>query len=139
VAESRTRAVIRDLCDAYAQRDFERIAALIHDDIAWVIHAPTSIFPFAGSRRGRTAVLEVFAAIGNAYVLESYQPNVMIVDGERAAVMSDASYRQRASGHLLRLRIANFLGLQDGRVIEFREFLNSFEAAEQALGRELLR
>jgi hypothetical protein len=27
--------------------------------------------------------------------------------------------------------------LQEGRLIEFREFINSFDAVEQALGREL--
>jgi ketosteroid isomerase-like protein len=37
----------------------------------------------------------------------------------------------------LRFRVANFLRFQDGRVIEFREFSNSFDVVEQALGREL--
>ena len=30
-----------------------------------------------------------------------------------------------------------FLRLQDGRLVEYREFIDSFDAAEQALGREL--
>jgi hypothetical protein len=36
----------------YERRDFERVAALIHDDIDWVIYTPMSVFPFAGPRRG---------------------------------------------------------------------------------------
>jgi hypothetical protein len=48
--------------------------------------------------------------------------------------MSDISYRQRATNRVLRLRLASF---QDGRLIEYREFTNSFDAVEQALGREL--
>ena len=132
-----TRAIVRELYDAYGRRDFERVAALIHDDIDWVIYAPISVFPFAGPRRGRAAVLEAMADIAKAFALESYKPEVMIVDGERAAVMSDVSYRQRATDRVLRVRIANFLRLQDGRLIEFREFINSFDVVEQALGREL--
>ena len=54
-----------------------------------------------------------------------------------AALMSDISYRQRATNRVLRLRIASFLRWQDGRLIENREFTNSFDAVEQALGREL--
>ena len=54
-----------------------------------------------------------------------------------AALMSDISYRQRATNRVLRLRIASFLRWQDGRLIEYREFTNSFDAVEQALGREL--
>ena len=137
MSEAGTHAIVRELYDSYGRRDFERVAALIHDDIDWVIYAPMSVFPFAGPRRGRAAVLEAMAAIAKAFALESYQPEIMIVDGERAAVLSDASYKQRATNRILRLRIANFLRWQDGRLIEFREFTNSYDAVEQALGREL--
>ena len=75
--------------------------------------------------------------IAEQYALERYTPEIVIVDGERAAVMSDTSYRQRATERLLRFRIANFLRFRDGRLIEFREFINSFDVVEQALGREL--
>ncbi len=132
-----TRASVRELYDAYGRRDFERVGALIHDDIDWMIYAPVSVFPFAGPRRGRAAVLEALAAIGKAFALKSYKPEIMIVDGARAAVMSDVSFVQRATERMLRFRIANFLSWQDGRLIEFREFINSFDAVEQALGREL--
>ncbi|HEX3859134.1 MAG TPA: nuclear transport factor 2 family protein, partial [Pseudolabrys sp.] len=57
--------------------------------------------------------------------------------GDRAAVMSDISLTQRSTGRKLRFRLANFLRIQDGGVIEFREFSNTFDVAEQALGREL--
>ena len=132
-----TRATVRELYDAYERRDFERVAAFIHDDIDWVIYAPVGVFPFAGPRRGRAAVLQALAAIGEQYALQSYKREIMIVDGDRAAVMSDVNFVQRATDRTLRFRIANFLRLQDGRVIEFREFMNSFDAVEQALGREL--
>jgi ketosteroid isomerase-like protein len=61
----------------------------------------------------------------------------MIVDGERAALMSNVSYRQRSTGRVLRIRVAGFLRWREGRLIEYREFVDSFDAVEQALGREL--
>jgi ketosteroid isomerase-like protein len=137
VSEGDTRAIVRELYDAYGRRDFERVAALIHDDIDWVIYAPMSVFPFAGPRHGRAAVLASMADIAKAFALEAYNPDVMIVDGGRAALMSVVSYRQRATGRVLRVRIASFLRLQDGRLVEYREFIDSFDAVEQALGREL--
>jgi ketosteroid isomerase-like protein len=137
VDEGGTRATVRELYDAYERRDFERVASLIHPDIDWVIYGPVGVFQFAGPRHGRAAVLEAMGKIAEHYALESYRPELMIVDGERAAVMSDASYKQRTTDRVLRLRIANFLRWQDGRLIEFREFTNSYDAVEQALGREL--
>jgi len=55
----------------------------------------------------------------------------------RPALISDVSYRKSSTGRVLRMRIASFLRLQDGRVIEYREFIDSFDALEQALGRQL--
>ncbi len=49
MSEGDTRAIARELYDAYGRRDFARVAALIHD-IDWVIYAPMSVFPFAGPR-----------------------------------------------------------------------------------------
>jgi ketosteroid isomerase-like protein len=137
VAESATHAIVHELYDAYERRDFERVATLIHDDIDWVIYAPVGVFPFAGPRRGRKNVLEAMARIAESYALERYKREIVIVEGDRAAVMSDVSFKQRATDRMLRFRIANFLRFQDGRIIEFREFINSFDVVEQALGREL--
>lgn len=108
---SDTRAIVRELYDAYGRRDFERVAALIHDDIDWVIYAPVSVFPFAGPRKGRAAVLAAMAETAQAFALESYKPEVMVVDGARAALMSDVSYKQRSTARVLRVRIASFLRL----------------------------
>jgi ketosteroid isomerase-like protein len=132
-----TRDIVRRLYAAYEARDFDHVAAVLHDDIDWMIYSPVSVFPFAGHRKGRAAVLQAMADIGTQYLLESYLPEIIIVDGERAAVMSDASFNQRATNRVLRFRIANFLRFQDGKLIEFREFVNSFDVVEQALGREL--
>jgi ketosteroid isomerase-like protein len=137
ITDSKTRATVRELYDAYERRDFDRVAKLLHDDIDWIIYGPITVFPFAGARRGRAAVIQVLTDIAAAYKLESYTPEIVIVEGERAAVVSDVSFRQRSTGRVLRFRVANFMRLQDGRLIEFREFTNSFDVVEQALGHEL--
>jgi ketosteroid isomerase-like protein len=132
-----TRAAVHELYDAYVRRDFERVAALIHEDVDWVIYAPVSVFPFAGPRRGRHAVMTVLAGIAEAYALLNYRREIVLVDGERAAVVTDASYRQHSTGRTLRFRVASFLRFADGQLIEFREFTDSFDLVEQTLGREL--
>jgi ketosteroid isomerase-like protein len=137
VAAQLTHAIVDTLYDAYERRDFEHFAAMIHDDIDWVIYGPVSVFPFVGPRHGRQAVLEALASIAEQFALESYNREIIIVEGDRAAVMSDVSFRQRSTDRTLRFRLANFLRFLDGRVVEFREFANTFDVVEQALGREL--
>jgi len=77
------------------------------------------------------------AGIAERFSLEEYKREVVIAEGDRAALMSDVSFKQRATGRMLRFRTANFLRFQDDRLIEFREFVDTFDVVEQALGREL--
>ena len=135
MSESGTRDFIAALFDTYRQRDLNGFGALIHKDIDWIIHGPIEVFPFAGLRRGRPAVLQALSMMSLSYSLDIYEPDFVIVEGDRAAIMADIGLTQRASGRLLRFRAANFLRVQDGRLIEFREFADSFDQVEQALGR----
>jgi ketosteroid isomerase-like protein len=137
VTENATRAAVEALYEAYAARDLDRVAALIHDDIEWIIYGPVQVFPFQGPRRGKAQVLDALGAISKDYALERYVPEIVVVEGERAAVMSDAAFVQRATNRTLSLRLADFLRFRDGRLIEFREFTDTFDAVEQALGKWL--
>ncbi len=129
-----TRAAVNDLYAAYRGRNFQRIAEIIDEDVDWVIHGPVQVFPFAGPRRGRTAVLEALGSIAKDYSLESYQPRVVIVEGDQAAVLSDAVFQQRETGRTVTLQIADFLRFRNGRLVEFREFSDTFDLVEQTLG-----
>jgi ketosteroid isomerase-like protein len=83
--EEATRSVVSDLYAAYMRGDGERMAALIDDDVDWVIYGPVQVFPFAGHRRGKGAVLQALGRIAEDYSLEKYVPQVTVVDGDPAA------------------------------------------------------
>ena len=134
MTEESTRTAVHDLYQAYAKGDGARVAELIDDNIDWVMHGPMDIFPFAGHRQGKAAVLEALAAMARDYLLERYVPQVMVVDGDAAAVLSDVAFRQRSTDRMISFHIADFLRFRDGRVVEFREFSNTFDVVEQALG-----
>lgn len=131
------RETAKEFYAAYAGGDGERVAAMIHNDIEWVMYYPVRLFPFSGPRRGKAAVLDVLTGIAKDYELTSYVPEIIVAEGDRAAVMSNASFSQRSTNRVVRLRIANFLRFQDGKVIELREICDTFDVAEQALGRWL--
>jgi ketosteroid isomerase-like protein len=62
----------------------------------------------------------------------------VIVDEDRAAVLSNVALRQRATNGMLSVRLANFLRFRAGKLVEFREFSDTFDVVEQALGRWLV-
>lgn len=132
-----TRRAVEDIYDAYVRREFERVAARLSEDVAWVIHAPRALFPFAGRRQGRRAVLEALGGIATEYAIEGYAPKHILVDQDRAAVVSDVVFLHRANQRRLNFRIVDLLRIENGMVAEFEEFIDTFDVAEQALGRHL--
>jgi len=138
VTDDETRVLVRDLYAAYARGDSARVADMIDDEIDWIIYGPVQVFSFTGARRGKAAVLETLAGVAAEYALDRYQPEIIVVDGERAAVMSNVAFVQRATGRTLSFRNASFLRFRNGRVVEFREFSDTFDVVEQALGRWLV-
>jgi len=132
-----TRTTVIELHKAYLAGDAEKVASMIHDDIDWVIHGPAHLFAFEGPRCGKAAVLETLAAIGQQFELKRYEQELLIVEGERAAVLSQTAFVQRATGRTLAMQLVNFLRVVDGKIIEFREFSDTFDVVEQAVGAPL--
>ena len=48
-----------------------------------------------------------------------------------------ARLRQRTTGRIIQLFIADFIRLENNRIVELREFMDSFDAVQQVLGREI--
>jgi ketosteroid isomerase-like protein len=69
--------------------------------------------------------------------LAEYRVSVKLVDGDRAATLSESHMVQRATGRTIRSRIAGFHRFEGGQLVEYRGFVDSFDAVEQVLGREL--
>ena len=77
------------------------------------------------------------AAIGGQYELKRYDHERLVVEGEQAAVMSQTSFVHRATKRTLNMRLINFIRVQNGQIVEFREFSDTLDAVEQALGFQL--
>ena len=132
-----SRAVIEDIQDAFRNGDYARIAALYDEDVDWLFYAPPAIFPEVGPRRGRVAVFQAFEALNAHYRFDRHVTEWLLAEGDRVASIADVTLVQRATGRTIRCRVASFHRIRDGRVIEYRGFMDSFDVAEQALGHEL--
>lgn len=132
---SPARAVVLAIQDAFAKSDYERMAALYDEDIDWLFHGPVSIFPEIGHRHGKVEVFRAFEALNTLYRFDRYVMDQLVAQADWAAGISDVTMTQRASGRTIQCRIASFHRVRNGRLIHYRGFNDSFDAAEQVLGR----
>jgi limonene-1,2-epoxide hydrolase len=109
----------------------------LDEEVDFISYAPVEIFPCLGKQQGRDAVLRSLKTIHDHFVFLAYDPIFLLVQNEDAAVNVMARLKQRASGRIVRIIFAQFFRFRDGRIVEFREFMDSFDAVEQVLGRHI--
>ena len=128
---------VLSLCTAYAQGKLSFVGNFIDENIDFISYAPIRIFPCLGQQRGKAAVAKSLEMIHAHYELHTFKPVLLVVEAENAAMTILARATQRSTGRMIQLMLAQFLRFHDGRVVELREFMDSFDAVEQVLGHEI--
>jgi len=81
---------------------------------------------------------EALRGATEAFEFVACEPISMVIELENAAVMLFTRGVSRVTGRSVQGMLAHFMRFRDGKIVELREFMDSFHAAEQALGRELI-
>ena len=137
MTETTIRPIVEAFYQASAARDVERVMSFIADDVDWLVQGPVDIFAFLGQRRGKAAVREGYREIARKLEITGYQVEVLLVDGDRAAALIRLSSIVRATGKIMSVRTSQFSRFRDGKVIEMRAVLDSYDMVEQTIGRAL--
>lgn len=137
MTEMTMRGFVRAFCDAFLTRDVERIAVCLDEDVDWIVFGPVDLFPFFGQRSGKQAVLDMYADLEASLEIKSCERDSTLVDGDQAASMIRLTAVHRQTGRTLTMRLAHFAQFRGGQVVRMRALFDSFDFAEQALGREI--
>ena len=130
-----SRQLVRDYFQACVSRDPERIARFLDDDVEWSLGGPVDLLPFCGQRHGKSAVIDTIVRLAPSSIrLTDMEPEELLIDGDRAASLLRLSAIHASTGRTVSYRCAQFLRFHDGKLVEFRALIDSFDAAEQVLG-----
>jgi ketosteroid isomerase-like protein len=132
------RSIVEAFYKVYAARDVAKIADYLDDDVEWVISGPVDLLPFCGAHRGKPAVIDLIGRQVPAVLRTfSFVPDAILVDGDRAAMLSRQAARHAADGRTISYRVANFMRFRGGKLVENLSLIDTFDAVEQVLGRPL--
>ena len=127
----------RALHRAINERQPADLEALLDDDVDWAIYGPIDMFPFFGSRKGKAAVMEVVRQIAENVRVHRFDRESIMLGVDSASSMMRYSLTALDTSKPISLRIAHFAQFRDGRLLNLRILVDSFDLVEQALGRPL--
>lgn len=129
---------IADFYRAFLTRDPHRLAAVLDDDVEWLLTGPAEQFDIYGSRRGKQDAIEVVTRIIPCFFhIADFEFEHLLVQGETVAAYGRLRARQRDTGRSLCFRSAHFLRFRDGRLIAFRSIADTFDMVEQVVGHRI--
>ncbi len=135
---SRLRERLEALYAAFKFANVEFLLNAFDSDIEFISYSPLEVFPFLGHHRGKAAMAEVLRAGYEQFEFITYEPVFTVCEGEdAAAVIVFARFTHHRTGRSISTMIAHFLRFRQGLIIELREFMDSFGAVRQLLGRPL--
>ena len=131
------RVQLKTIYEAFRQAKIDFVLNAFDDDVEFISYSPIEIFPFLGHHRGKAAMAAVLKSGYAQFEFISYQPIFTVCEGDDAAVIIFARFIHRRTGRSISTMIAHFLRFRHGRIVELREFMDSFHTVKQLLGREL--
>jgi ketosteroid isomerase-like protein len=137
MSESTIRPIVEAFYRASAERDIERVAAILADDVDWLVQGPVDVFSFLGQRNGKEAVLDGYREIPRKLDVTGYELEALLVDGDRAAALIRLTATVVRTGHVMSFRTSQFSRFRDGKLVEMHAVLDTFDLVEQTIGRPL--
>jgi len=124
----------RALHSAINKRRLNELDALLDEDVDWAIYGPIDMFPFLGSRHGKSAVIEVIRQIAENFRVHRFDRETVMLGVDSAASMLRYSLTALDSNKPISLRVAHFAQFKAGRLSSIRVLLDTFDLVEQVLG-----
>ena len=132
------RERIYEIYKTFSDGQFDVLSDMFDERVDFMSNAPHEVFPYLGRLLGRAAVMKGLTAVHQEFEPVLFVPLRIILDNDQSAgVVVSIELKQRATGRMIRLFAAHFLRFQDNRIVEYRAFLDTFEAVQQVLGREI--
>lgn len=95
------------------------------------------MLPFLGSRNGEPAVLDVIRRIADNVQVRRFEREAIMLGVDSAASMLRCCLIFRNSDKPVSLRVAQFANFREGRLINMRVLVHTFDLVEQVIGRPL--
>lgn len=137
MAMTANRKCIEQFLSAFYSGHLQGALDCCDEEIDFLSHVPIEILPHMGHRHGKAEVLEMWQAIHGRYSHMRYDLPFVAEEGDSAAVIIRVYFRKSDNDRIVHMDIADFYRFRDGRILQLRQFMDSFDLAQQLLEQDI--
>jgi uncharacterized protein len=120
--------LVQKLYAAFGRGDLAYILDACSTNIEWECVGPTAV-PYGGRYAGKQGVEQFFARLGQACDLKKFEPRDFVAQGNNVVILGYEEGIARTTGRSYQTSWVHVFTIQDGKVMSFREFLDSYAVA----------
>ncbi|HZP75251.1 MAG TPA: nuclear transport factor 2 family protein [Pseudolabrys sp.] len=120
----------QSLYAAFGRGEINYIIDALAADVHWECVGRQVDFPTFGPRQGRSAVAEFFSLVGSELSFYDFSPNEFFAAGDKVFCLGHYAMTVNRTGRRMESDWIHVFTLADGKVTDFREFLDTARAVE---------
>ena len=121
--------LVRAAYRAFATRDIDSLLRLVSPAVEWG-EPVDPLIPASGTRYGLSGVLEWLRIGQDTETILAFEPSRFLADGDTVAVIGRTTVVARSTGRTYDTDFVHVVTVDDGRIVRFQEFFDTWEAAE---------
>jgi uncharacterized protein len=121
--------IVKKLYEVFARRDINSILQLLSPDVEWG-EPDNPHNPAAGTRHGHNGFLEWLNIGRQAEEILALEPKKFLTDIDTVAVVGYTKCIAKPTRKSYETDFVHLVTLKDGKVIRFKEFFDTYAAAE---------
>ena len=123
--EAQNTKVVQEAYAAFGRKDVQSILDKLDDGVVWKgVYGAGSHVPTAGERRGKAQVGEFFKQVAENINFSRFDPREFIATGDKVVALGHYTATSPL-GRTFDSDFAMVFTLQNGKVTEFQEFMDS--------------
>jgi len=129
MSEAQNTQIIKDAFAAFGRGDIKAILDSLADNVVWQgVIGTEGVLPQSGIRRGRAAVAEFFKQVADTTDFTEFAPETFVAQGNIVVALGRYSAKMKPSGGQLSSSWVMVFTLENGKVVDFKEYSDSAKA-----------
>jgi uncharacterized protein len=123
--EQENLLLVQEFYAALKREDIIGVLNTLADDVAWFIPGTRDVPPFVGQRRGSGQVAQFIAKLTETGDVGQFEPREFIAQGGKVVALGHYRWRAKPTGPSYASDLVHVFTVQEGKVSNFREYLDT--------------